>query len=556
MKYFVNLNSTKMQDLVESGFVDYSKRTKIIEGHRIRGLIIDEGEDLDQFCSALRVSKKIFGTLIEPNLTLMKLTFKKPFNPKNLIAHIVGQLWTYEEILNKAADLIEEILIPVIRKAVIVKEPRGFVAPKNNGFFNIYIDATASTNDRKKLIKNGVELWGYEIEGAEVCQGTNSGLPIIDENSNIQVGEIINDNAYLFINPCINSTDLLVPILKEIARLVSLSDEEKKKYKLAAAKKSYIDLCNGRAKRLESSINSSIQNITLQVKETRNKLTELLKRLNGEKLLQESLKKKSEIPEEKWHSEFDNLFKISKLESIFVNDKVITVNTDSLFCTDPRTNKIHEIGRFLINIYTDTGFISWINKDHIVSVGGSGMQAPHIFEDGHACMGNSEEVFSDLIAKFEFPLAIMMAINFVEDVNTDDAVGRFVNQWPEAILSADGKPIPSPSPADGHPVVIGRLENDEPEEYFVEMAAPAGREPTEDGVMVVGELDAPAPTRPPVRLVDEDAPALDAIPEQPIRTGRVYTVNDIDEEDILEDILREEGTPPPARAEIGDPTGG
>ena len=450
MRSFIVLSPARFQEMLESGFRHYSRRTKIIEGKRTRGIIV---EDLyaKELYNILRVKKHEIVSAIEKDLNYVKLFHKKAISPTKLCTTFIGlRMFEDSEVTEAQAKEALSVLLPIVNKGIVVKNSSCYVGPKENGFFNIYLGATAAQNDRKKIIRSGTKIWDYVIENTEaIYQGTNSGLPI---KSECTIGEILGNNVYIFLSSMtvLSNLEFMQSIVREIVRLVSLSDEDKSKFMKEEAKKSYIGLCSSRSERLGVIVEDTINDLSEEVEHKKAELTDLIRRLSQEKLIKESMKKKIEIPVEKWEDEFNNLFKINNLQSIFVQDGIISVNTDVLYCKDPRSGKLHEIGRFLINIDTGNGYIEWSNKDRLVR----NMQAPHIFEDGHACMGNSEEIFADLIAKFEFPLAIMMAINFVEDVNVDDQVGGFVDHWPEAKLDESGKPIPTPPPKKGQPVLI------------------------------------------------------------------------------------------------------
>ena len=60
------------------------------------------------------------------------------------------------------------------------------------------------------------------------------------------------------------------------------------------------------------------------------------------------------------------------------------------------------------------------------------MNAPHVDENGNACMGNTKDLFPTLIAKREFASVAELAIAFVESVNLDDNWGKFLDRWPIA----------------------------------------------------------------------------------------------------------------------------
>ncbi|MCK5085666.1 hypothetical protein KAK05_03070, partial [Candidatus Parcubacteria bacterium] len=137
---------------------------------------------------------------------------------------------------------------------------------------------------------------------------------------------------------------------------------------------------------------------------------------------------------EKYALEFDKLMGSRGVTNIEVDDKKIKVFTDTLYCTDPRTDILHEIGEFRIEISFNgkEDCVRWFNLTRNIDGNKSNMQAPHVFKNGKACLGNAAEIFPELIANFEFAAVALVAIQFIESVNTDDSAGKHIDSWPIA----------------------------------------------------------------------------------------------------------------------------
>jgi len=106
----------------------------------------------------------------------------------------------------------------------------------------------------------------------------------------------------------------------------------------------------------------------------------------------------------------------------------ILVFTDTLYCTDPRNDVVHEIGKFRIELPLAGNKICWFNLDRQVH----NFHAPHISGSGGACLGNMSSVFPGLLAAREFYAAADLAIAFVQSVNTNDGWGCHISDWPIA----------------------------------------------------------------------------------------------------------------------------
>lgn len=120
------------------------------------------------------------------------------------------------------------------------------------------------------------------------------------------------------------------------------------------------------------------------------------------------------------------------VENIEYNDGKLIVHTGLCVAEDDRTGIMHKIGHFKIQIKLDgrAGDIRWHNKDGQTNGYEGGMQAPHVFSDGHACLGTGQEILNSSLDSGELDLVVDMAIQFVCNANTSDSAGSRVDEWP------------------------------------------------------------------------------------------------------------------------------
>lgn len=149
--------------------------------------------------------------------------------------------------------------------------------------------------------------------------------------------------------------------------------------------------------------------------------------------LQGKLLKLETSSEDAFGPEFDQLCSMEKVLNVRLTDEGLVVTTDTLFCVDPRSKKLHEIGAFKITIGFWSESPRWENLTRTIktSTSRSPMHAPHISEH-KACLGNTGDRFAKLISGGYFAAAVEMAITFIETVNTDDLWGAQINKWPVA----------------------------------------------------------------------------------------------------------------------------
>lgn len=149
--------------------------------------------------------------------------------------------------------------------------------------------------------------------------------------------------------------------------------------------------------------------------------------------LQGKLLKLQTSSEDAFGPEFDQLCNMDKVLKVRLTDSRLVVTTDTLFCVDPRSKKLHEIGAFKITIGFWSESPHWENLTRTIetNTSRSPMHAPHISQ-ATACLGNTGDRFARLISGGYFADAVEMAIAFIETVNTDDLWGAEINKWPVA----------------------------------------------------------------------------------------------------------------------------
>jgi hypothetical protein len=130
--------------------------------------------------------------------------------------------------------------------------------------------------------------------------------------------------------------------------------------------------------------------------------------------------------------EFVALRELAHVANVTFKGDVLTVETDPLYVTDPRVNKLHAVGCMRININTTNGDVKMFAIGKTVDAQETGMQAPHVFSSGKPCWGNIGSTVTELVASFEYKAAIVAVILYLQSVNVDDSAGSKVNRWPVA----------------------------------------------------------------------------------------------------------------------------
>jgi hypothetical protein len=140
---------------------------------------------------------------------------------------------------------------------------------------------------------------------------------------------------------------------------------------------------------------------------------------------------------EKAKKVYNETLALDKVSSIRVEGDFINVYTKNIYAIDDRSGKWHDIGTFNIRIgmhnnkYDTSNTVRIRNTKHQVRGLNSAMQAPHVFPDGHICHGNLAIGMTEAYKRKDLFQLVMQIIIFLQQANTDDAAGKYIDRWPE-----------------------------------------------------------------------------------------------------------------------------
>lgn len=145
--------------------------------------------------------------------------------------------------------------------------------------------------------------------------------------------------------------------------------------------------------------------------------------------------------ENKLNQSIIDIKQIPKVKDVEYGDNgELVVYTTMLDCVSDKTGDVYEIGEFEIhlnlNILNSGGgtdgnsYIKWFNQTHKIDGYSENMNAPHVYADGRACMGNASVPMVELLTSMELVAAIGFAISFVENANESDEAGKYLANWP------------------------------------------------------------------------------------------------------------------------------
>jgi len=360
-------------------------------------------------------------------------------------------------------DIVRRVLLPAIRqREIMISYPCGSRKVSTaQHCFHVRIHATAMTTMqigswyRPKNTAN-FSWWGQDLpaEGRQpMFQPSGQGIQIVDPVTGEIAAELINgtdlyvlfdlfrgrwdisvrpEELIVFERLCLSAAAAITS--KQITTAADPTLTQTDGTPAQTDRERYVALCQKWREQTKHAVRHHAEELRLRV----NKLQEQLTMAVREFVRAEQRQIDEQITEhehcENFGLEYDRLLALEQVTKVEVKDDLIAVYTKPLCCTDPRTDTVHEIGKFRIEIYPsgrDDG-IRWFNLTRQVNAWSSEQQAPHIWRDGKACLGNMADVIPQLLGKREFALLATMAIAFVESVNVNDRAGQYVGRWPKA----------------------------------------------------------------------------------------------------------------------------
>ena len=324
------------------------------------------------------------------------------------------------------SSLVREILSPVVKSDVIIRDCNGLNAtPVNDGNFRIFL---YSSPIGAPCLTAPESVWGHRMLKRETAFAPSAhGMPVIDDNGFI-VGEIVGRNLYLHMHyvhfgakqESALAAKLLLEVRKEVQDAVDADN-------VAINRKvsdHYVQECtrqfnHGKVRKVSAADLTAAQ-------------ATFNEHLRGAIREQFDMLRLQAAPAEEIGREFDDLTQLANVNGVRVEGDQIIVSTDTLYCVNPNTRVRHEIGAFDITIHISACIVKWNNKTRKVAGGSGHMNAPHVDPNGNACLGNTKDLFPQLIQKREFASVIQLAIAFVESVNVGDNWGAYIVNWPVA----------------------------------------------------------------------------------------------------------------------------
>lgn len=199
---------------------------------------------------------------------------------------------------------------------------------------------------------------------------------------------------------------------------------------IALATDELIRICSGRIESSKSNAINEKRNIDSTIDNLSKQLAECHRTLMQQNAIIEKLSSAS-IDKVSIQKEVEAIKKNSDVLSLTFVDNKLNIRTKTLYAENPTTGMTHEIGEFNIVLNFSTNEVRWHNLTRkVTTYVDANMNAPHVYSDGHACLGNAAVPLSTYMGRCEISMAAAVAIEFVQSVNMADNAGKCITMWP------------------------------------------------------------------------------------------------------------------------------
>jgi len=315
--------------------------------------------------------------------------------------------------------------------------PHGRANPQATTGFTVHVRSSPHHTDRDtdRVFMRNNRAWGIGLPCRDCGSFTVSqtGIPIMTTEGD-EIGSIDAHNLYIYPDLChygqTEELQILQKICEEGINLLITGGPVEPPLEQHRAK--YMEVCQSRIEATKKNYQDNFQNRQNTVKSCREQLTDAIRQFEMARKQYESLLTVTKVDATKYGGEFDALCRNSSIESIKFRGNIFSIRTKRLFFVDPRSNKRHELGKMQIDIDQNRGSVTFRNLTQTIPGYQNGMNAPHVFADGHACWGNAESTVSQLIAMYEYASLADFLIGYLQSVNVDDPAGAKCDRWPLA----------------------------------------------------------------------------------------------------------------------------
>lgn len=196
-------------------------------------------------------------------------------------------------------------------------------------------------------------------------------------------------------------------------------------------RKDYVAACSSRVAALLKQARENLVVARAQIESIQMQIVRLLRRKRYKTLRARGCKF---CDRAQFASQWADLLAEPRVNSVSVDDGTVNVMTNQLHAIDTRSKIRHKLGSFLIRIDLDgaNDIVRWHNQSGLTDAVWKGQHAPNVLNSGRACLRDIRKAFPDLVANLQIAILTRLAIDFIEQSDSDDVAGQTLAKWPAA----------------------------------------------------------------------------------------------------------------------------
>ncbi|MDD5290133.1 MAG: hypothetical protein PHT40_02975 [Patescibacteria group bacterium] len=353
----------------------------------------------------------------------------------------------FERLYGEAAKIVKQVLTPVIKRNVCLHggEFGKKTQPFYDNMFHVFLGASPGLAIKNAPLSPPTP-WGINIKLDNPKNSLvilNKGRAIYDNQGQVVAWLINGNNLYLpfyLTFETKENKEFFIRLLEEVNWLLKSTAAERQQREaglMAIQKITYARVCQNYKEAILAKIKKETagQELTETGSQIKNLQTQLVAANRRQDILRgvvEDKKEGKELYQERFAAEFEKIGQLDKIRWASFTKTHLIVETDILYYQHPTNKEIRLIGAFQIVIpfKGSCNDLRFFNLTQLINAHDSRMNAPHVYADGHACLGREmHEIIPELMARFDFTSIVIMCIIFLESANLDD-IGRHVDQWP------------------------------------------------------------------------------------------------------------------------------
>jgi len=265
-------------------------------------------------------------------------------------------------------------------------------------------------------LETGSTAWGIEAGRMSISVGVWLGADhhIVSPEGDA-FGAMDGRNLYVYHNLVYDENPGNKEVLKKIFEAAVELWRGERKIDYDRVRRSYTKACMGRRKYEREELTDVMRQAQTSAQKWQRELKDAVRRYDEASRKLEQQDGDDERFAEMLNAEFDAIIEEdNKVVSMDCLGDNILVETENLYCIDPRSGHEHDIGAFRFVIEQEKASVKFYNMTRRVrGYNNRLMHAPHVFTNGNPCLGDQSVDIPQFVARFQWRALIDRCVRYL-----------------------------------------------------------------------------------------------------------------------------------------------